>query len=398
MLKKIIKSYDYSLIAVIFVLSLFGLVMIYSASMIMAPARFELPSDYFYQKQKVHLILALIAFLVTALIPYKVYQFKQVLVFIFFGSIAVLGALFVFGHVAGNAQSWYKLGSRSLQPAEFIKLGVIIYLSAVYAKKQHYINNFNVGVIPPLLYLVVVCGLIVLQPDIGSAAIIFLIALTIILSSGMNGKTIAKLFGVMFIILLFASPFFLLKKDSIFTEERMGRIYSFLDPFAYEEKEGYQLVNSFLAIGSGGLKGVGLGESVQKYGYLPEPHTDFIMAIISEELGAAGVLFVLFCLSFIVLKGLRVAAICKDPFGSLLAIGISSMIGIQSFINLGGMTGIIPLTGVTLPFVSYGGSSLLLLGLAAGMLVNVSMFTNYDKNYRSQIKQIRQDSMAKGLR
>lgn len=382
MLKKIIRSYDISLIVTTIALSVFGLIMIYSASMIVGPAKFEVASNYFYIKQLKHLILAGIMFTFFAIVPYKLYQHKYVLMGIVFSSIFVLLILDVFGHTANNAQSWLMIAGKSIQPSEFIKLGVIIYLSAIYAKKQKYIDNFNAGVLPPLFFLVIVCALIFFQPDFGTALIISLIAATIILSSGMSLKSLMKLGGILLIAVLLVVPFIFFMKDQIFTENRMGRLYSFMEPFKYEENEGYQLVNSYIAIGSGGVSGSGLGNSIQKYGYLPEPHTDFIMAVISEELGAKGVLFVLGCLSFIILRGFRIAVKCRDPFGSLLAIGISSMIGIQSFINLGGVTGLIPITGVTLPFVSYGGSSILILAISMGVLVNVSMFTNYENKYK----------------
>ena len=147
-------------------------------------------------------------------------------------------------------------------------------------------------------------------------------------------------------------------------------------PFETEEGSGFQLVNSLIAIGQGGLTGVGLGDSVQKYGYLPESHTDFIMAIIAEELGIFGVGFVLLSLAFIVLRGFKLSTKCKDPFGSLLLIGISSMIGIQVFINVGGVTGLIPITGITLPFISFGGTSLLLLMGSMGIYQNIVMRMN----------------------
>ena len=174
----------------------------------------------------------------------------------------------------------------------------------------------------------------------------------------------------------------LILNDFIFSDVRKGRFLAFQDPFKYEEGIGWHLANSYIAIGSGGLKGLGLGQSIQKLGYLPESHTDFIMAVIAEELGIFGVGFVLLCLGYLVLKGILVGVRCKDPFGSLMAIGISAMIGIQSFINIGGISGVIPLTGVPLPFVSYGGSSLLQLSIAMGILVNISMFVNYEETYK----------------
>lgn len=384
MLKKIIKSYDYTLIIAIVLLACFGLVMVYSASMVTAMQRYGYDSDFFFQKQKIHLILAAFVFVLTALFPYKAMKSTKLLFPMVIFSLIGLAALFVFGHVAGNAQSWFKVGTSSLQPSEFVKLCVIIYMSAVYAKKQSYINEFNKGVVPPLAYLFLVCLFVAIQPDFGTAGIIFLIAVTIIVSSGMNMKNILRLIAMGAITAL---PFVLIFAGKIFSKTRMGRFLAYSDPFSVEQGVGYHIANSYYAIGSGGINGLGLGKSIQKLGYLPEPHTDFIMAVIAEELGVWGVGFVVVLLSYIVLRGLYVSMKCKDPFGSLLAIGISGMIGIQSFINLGGVSGLIPLTGVPLPFVSYGGSSLIQLAIASGILVNVSMFVNYEKNYKNQKEQ-----------
>lgn len=383
MFKKIMKSYDYSLIVVMTLLILFGLIMIYSASMVSSVQYYGFDeSDYYYKKQIKNILAAAFAFLITAIFPYKALLSNKVLVPMVFVSLAGLFGLFVLGHVAGNAQSWYAIGSSSLQPSEFVKLAVIIYLSAVYAKKQSYINEFNKGVAPPLVYLFLVCGLIVIQPDFGTAAIIFMIAATVILCSGMSFKNIMKLCGIGAIIV---APLILFLHDKLFTEKQMNRIFVFLDsPFADETDSGYHMSNSLIAIGGGGLKGLGLGQGIQKLGYLTDGHTDFIMAVIAEELGIFGVAFVIICLSYIVLRGIYIGLKCKDPFGSLLAIGISSMIGIQAFINIGGVSGIIPLTGVPLPFVSYGGSSLVQLALGMGILLNVSMFVKYERIYKNQ--------------
>ncbi|MDQ0215198.1 cell division protein FtsW [Oikeobacillus pervagus] len=384
MFKKILRSYDYSLILTFFVLCFFGLMMIYSASSVMAVQRYHWESDFFYNKQKIHLVIATIVFLCGAIFPYKIYKNSKFLMTITATTLGFLLLLFAFGHVSNNAQSWFRFGAMSIQPSEFAKLVIIIYMSAIYAKKQKKINSFDSGVIPPVIFLIVTCAVIIVQPDFGTALIIFLIGCTIIISSGMRFKSIWKLvvLGLGTVILL--SPLFYFKKDSIFTDVKMGRIYGFLDPFKHASEDGYHLVNSYLAIGSGGVKGLGLGQSTQKLGYLPEPHTDFIMSVIAEELGVLGVALVIGGLAFIVLRGIRVAMKCEDPFGSMLATGISSMIGIQSFINLGGVSGIIPITGVTLPFISYGGSSLILLSLSMGILVNVAMFSKFEKEYKKK--------------
>ncbi|MBO1510562.1 FtsW/RodA/SpoVE family cell cycle protein [Metabacillus bambusae] len=387
MVKKILKSYDYSLILAVVLLCAFGLVMVYSSSMITAVARYEVEADYFFQRQKLALIAGSLAFIVMMIFPYRAFLTSGMLKLIVFGSIGLLGSLFFIGHVAGNAQSWIKLGGMNLQPGEFVKLSVIIYLAAVYDKKQSYIDEFGRGVLPPLIFTGIICFFVIIQPDFGTAFIIGMIAICMILCSGMAIKSIGKLISLVFLFGILLSPVIMFKADQIFSEERLSRFTGFADPFANEGGAGYQLVNSFYAIGSGGLTGLGLGQSVQKYGYLPESHTDFIMAVIAEELGIFGVMFVLILLSFIVLKGFSVARKCQDPFGTLLAVGISSMIAIQAMINLGGLTGLIPITGVPLPFISYGGSSILLLLISMGLLVNVSMFTTYRETYQKPIIQ-----------
>ena len=383
MLKKILKSYDYSLIIAIILLSLFGLVMVYSASMASSVQRYHVPSDYFYQKQKLYLIVSGCVFVFIAIFPYKIMRSTKFLMPMVGLSLLGLLGLFKFGQVRGNALSWYDFGFISIQPAEFVKISLIIYLSAVYAKKQAYINKFNHGVLPPLAYLVIVLGLIAIQPDFGTALIIGLIAGTIIITSGMNFKNITKL---LLLVMILITPVILVMQDEIFSEKRLERFEVLSDPFKDELNSGFHLANSYIAIGSGGVNGLGLGKSIQKLGYLPESHTDFIMAVIAEELGIWGVSFVIITLGYIVLRGIYLGLRCKDPFGSLLAIGISSMIGIQSFINLAGVSGVIPLTGVPLPFVSYGGSSLLQLAIATGILVNVSMFVKYENKYKQTHK------------
>lgn len=377
-MKRIIRAYDYPTFIAVVLLCLFGLVMVYSSSMITAVARYGYEMDFFYQKQKTALILAFIVMIVLMIVPYKLYQNKKFLMFMMFSITGFLFIVEIFGHTAGGAQSWIRLGSSSIQPAEFAKLAMIIYLSAIYGKRQDRINNIDKAVIPPIGFLAFICLLIGIQPDYGTAAIVLLISSSIIISSGMSFKSISKLLVIFLgIFLVFALAFLVTGNFSkLLSGEQLSRFTGFLHPFETEEGSGYQLVNSLIAIGQGGLTGVGLGDSVQKYGYLPESHTDFIMAIIAEELGFFGVGFVLLTLAFIVLRGFKLSAKCKDPFGSLLLIGISSMIGIQVFINVGGVVGLIPITGITLPFISFGGTSLLLLMGSMGIYQNVVMRMN----------------------
>ncbi|TFE03725.1 FtsW/RodA/SpoVE family cell cycle protein [Jeotgalibacillus sp. R-1-5s-1] len=390
MLKRMFRSYDYSLMAVYILLAVFGVVMVYSAGMVHAVEVLDLPPDHFYQNQLRHLFIGLIGFIVMALIPYKLYKEKGMLMLI----TGLMFGLLVLVHIIGTeinfAQSWIVIGGFRLQPSEFAKLGMIVYLAAVYAKKQSYIDEFNKGVMPPILILVVACFLVATEPDFGTAAIIFAIGLSVIIASGMKVKSMLKLGGLAAgfvtviggVLLLFNRDLF----QTIFSEERLGRIAAYQDPFAHISDNGWQLVGSYYAIGNGGIWGTGLGQSVQKLGFLPEPHTDFIMAIIAEELGILGVGFVLIGLMYIVLRGIVTGMKSRDRFGRMLAVGISSMIGIQAFINLGGMSGLIPITGVPLPFISYGGSSLILLSLSMGLLLNVSMFVKYEEKYFTKNK------------
>ncbi|WAA11091.1 FtsW/RodA/SpoVE family cell cycle protein [Fervidibacillus albus] len=396
MMKKVIKSFDYDLAVIYILLTIFGVIMVYSASMVTSIQVYGFDdSSFFFDKQVMNLIISYVAFLLAAFFPYKILKYNKIVVPMVFGSIIVLIAVQIIGNNVNNATSWIQMGTRSLQPSEFVKLIMIVYLASVYEKKQSYLNVFYKGVMPPIVILGFISILTAMQPDFGTAFIIFSTGLIIIFCTGLNWKNIFRLTALGVSFLLIFSPLLYFKRDAIFTENRLSRIYSYIDPFQYELEGGLQLVNSYLAIGSGGWQGLGLGKSIQKLGYLPEAHTDFIMAIIAEELGIFGVGFVIFSLGYIVLKGIRIGMKSKDPFGSLLAFGISGMIGIQTFINLGGVSGLIPITGVTLPFVSYGGSSLLSLSLSAGILMNVGMFANYEKKYAKKDKSVKARTPSK---
>ncbi|WP_279620721.1 FtsW/RodA/SpoVE family cell cycle protein [Priestia megaterium] len=385
MFKKILKCYDYKFIAALIVLSLIGLIMVYSASMVTAISRYGVSGDYFYKKQKLALIAGFILFTLAAIVPYKIYQEKAVLKFLLGIAISLLILVLAFGHTAGNAQSWFKIGPIAIQPLEITKLTLIIYLAAVFANKQEYINDLKRAILPPMVVVLFICFLIILQPDYGGALLILGTVAAIVLCSGISKKSILKisLLGLIGTLVMLAVLLVTGNMDLLFSPGRLARFTGFLHPFENQQGDGYQLVNSYVAIGNGGILGMGLGQGIQKTGYLPESHTDFIMAIIAEELGFWGVLLVLGLLFFIIFKGLKTAIKCRDPFGALLAIGISVMIAVQVFVNLGAVTGLLPITGVTFPFISFGGSSLTLLMLAAGILTNVSMFNTYTQTFKS---------------
>ena len=358
-----LKTYDFSLLFAPIALVAFGTVMIYSASMVYGPIRFDVASNHFLIKQLQWFGIGLFLMIIVSIIPYRHWQRLSKLAVLLM--ILLLGGLFFFGSEVNNAVSWYNLGFMNFQPAEFVKVGLIIYLSSVFAKKQRYITHFSKAVVPPLILTSVILGLIIRQPDIGSAAVIGLIASLIIMSSGIRGKHILFLVGVTTAILVVGG-------SQMVTDERLERFSGAYQPFESPDSDGYHLIQSYVAIGTGGLSGEGIGQGVQKLGYLPEPHTDFIMAVIAEELGFIGVAITVGLLGLIVLRGLYISSKCRDAFGALLAIGISSMVAIQTMINLGAMSGLLPITGVTLPFVSYGGSSLIILMFAIGILNNIA--------------------------
>lgn len=307
-------------------------------------------------------------------------------------SVVVMLSLLLLVHFIGygenvGARSWIaiKLGSftlGSIQPSEVAKLIIIIYFASFFAKKNKSatLDSLNKSIGPPITILVLVIGSVMLETDIGTSFIIIAIALSVMAASGIKAKTFMKLSGLIATFLLVLTPFMYFFWDTIMTPSRQGRFLAFLNPFDYLQGSGYQIANGYIAIGSGGVKGAGLGNSVQKMGYLPEPHTDVIMAVISEELGILGAIIVLGGLGFIVLRALTIALKAKDPQARMLAAGVGSMIAIQTFVNIGGLTGLIPLTGVPLPLISYGGTSVILMSIAIGILMNVSMFVKLENN------------------
>lgn len=350
--------------------------MIYSASMVSTVVD-GLDSTYYLIRQLQWFVLGLIGFVFSCLYPYKKYQNMTVIIVI--GSILLLIAVLLFGDTANKATRSISIFGMNLQPSEFIKLTLIIYLASIYSKKQQYIGNFVQGVMPPIFIMFIMLVLIIAQPDIGTAAIILLIGATIILSSGIRWKHIVMLSVFILVAMAIAIP-------RMITETRIARVTGAYDPFQNPDSTGYHLIQSYIAIGGGGIKGEGLGQSVQKLGYLWGAHTDFIMAVIAEELGIFGVIVTIGLFAIITLRGLYIAKKCTDSFGSLLAIGISCMVAIQAVINLGAISGLLPITGVPLPFLSYGGSSLLVLMISMGILNNIAKSVKLEEEKPKEIQ------------
>lgn len=379
-MKKYFKEFDYPLFITYFLLSVFGLVMIYSAGMMSAVNRNQGEPELFYKKQLLNVSIGLVFFAVGVTIPYKKYAKKRAMQLLIGSTAVLLLAVHFIGVSPGNsgAQSWLDLWKVRFQPSEYAKLTTIICLSVFLANLDKRGTIDSIKSYKPFIFLfAALIFSLYLEPDMGAILLFGTIVLIIILSSNISMKTISK--G-----LILLTPFIIIGvivaiSKGLLTEKRLGRLSAFTNPFEDAENFGLQIINGYYAIGLGGVQGAGLGQSVMKLGYIPEPHTDFIMAIISEELGAVGVLIVLGGLGFIVLRAFVIGIRSRDPLARLMAIGIGSWIGVQTFVNIGGLSGLIPLTGVTLPFISYGGTSLVFLSFAMGLLINISMFVKKER-------------------
>ncbi|WP_077622107.1 stage V sporulation protein E [Sediminibacillus massiliensis] len=355
---------DLMLAIVIFTLLLVGVIMVYSASAIWADYKFG-DSFFFVKRQLLFAIAGIVSMFFIVNIPYLTWQkyAKPILLICFILLLAVL--IPGVGMVRGGARSWIGVGAFSIQPSEFMKLGLIIYLASFLTAGQKYITSFKKGFFPSILLVFVAFGLIMLQPDLGTGVVLVLTCMVMIFVSGAKISHFVGL-GVLgiagFLGLIVSAPY------------RINRITAFLNPWEDPLGNGFQIIQSLYAIGPGGLMGLGLGQSLQKFFYLPEPHNDFIFAILAEELGFIGGTFVILLFLLLLWRGVRVSLAAPDTFGSLLGLGIVGMISIQIMINISVVTGLIPVTGITLPFLSYGGSSLTLTLCSVGILLNISRY------------------------
>lgn len=352
------------LISILLILFI-GLMMVYSASAVLAFHEFG-DKFYFLKRQSIFAGLGLLSMFFMMNMNYSVWKkWAPILVIICFG-LLLLVLIPGVGVVRGGARSWLGIGSFGIQPSEFMKLGMILFLAKWLSAEQQKITQFTKGLLPPLGLVFLAFGLIMLQPDLGTGAVMVGASMILIYTAGasmrhLGGLALVGMIG--FVGLIIAAPY------------RLKRITSFLDPWADPLDGGYQIIQSLFAIGPGGLVGLGLGMSRQKFSYLPEPQTDFIFSILAEELGFIGGFTLILLFLVIVWRGIRTAIAAPDTFGSLLAIGITSIIGVQVLINIGVVIGMMPVTGITLPLVSYGGSSLTLLLTGLGILLNISRYS-----------------------
>lgn len=356
---------DMMIIVATLLLLAIGVIMVYSASAVRAFHDFG-DSMFYLKRQSIFAILGIIAMFIAMKTDYWVWKkFAHPIIIVSF-ILLVIVLIPGIGVVRGGARSWLGISSLGIQPSEFAKLALIIYLAKLLSDKSRaQLAYFFKGLLPPLLLIGAAFGLIMLQPDLGTGAVLVGASLFVIFTAGARISHLVGLamIGVVGLVgLIAAAPY------------RLQRITAFLDPWQDPLGAGYQSIQSLYAIGPGGLAGLGLGMSRQKYSYLPEPQTDFIFSILAEELGFIGGATVLMLFLILIWKGMRTAITAPDTFGSLLATGIIGIIAVQVIINIGVVIGLLPVTGITLPLISAGGSSLTLLLTAIGILLNISRY------------------------
>lgn len=358
------KYFDILLFISIIIISIFGLVMITSASYIWAEYKFNDPFK-FTKNQGLFFIIGVILMLFISKVDYKIYYKKCNVLLMVCIVLLILVLIPGIGTVRNGSRSWFGIGSFGIQPSEFTKLALIIFTAKYLQKNEKNLKNIKNGVLPILGLTIGIFGLIMLQPDFGTGTIIVMSIVGLLFVGGVKFGFFVKiaLIGLVGIVgLILMAPY------------RLARILSFLDPWKDPLGSGFQIIQSLYAIGPGGLFGFGFGNSRQKHFYLPEPQTDFIFSIISEEFGFLGVIIVTTLFLIIIIRGFKIAHNCNDLFGKYLAFGITFQLSFQAVLNLMVVVGLIPVTGVTLPFLSYGGSSLLITLCSMGVLLNISKF------------------------
>lgn len=359
---------DFLLLILTLLLVGFGLVMVFSASSSMAVSKPDFNNDALYFVKRQLMFVGLGTFVMLVMMNIHFQKYKKLFMLFFIGTLVLLFLVPIFGDTKNGATSWIF----GIQPTEFAKLAIIMYLAAIIAKKDEKFRDFKKGLLPVMIVVGFFAFLIMLQPDFGSCAILVMCASAIVVAGGSNLKHILLSSGVLLGLAALGTSLYLLMNPGTDFGYRGARFTAFLDPLADQQGTGYHLTRSLEAFGHGGLFGTGLGNSVQKLFYLPYAYNDFIFAVIGEELGFVGTtIFILFYIVFL-WRALIVSLRCPDIYGTLVGIGLVSLIAIQALINMGGVSGAIPITGVTLPFISYGGSSMLTLLTGMGILLSIS--------------------------
>jgi len=343
-----------------------GVVMVYSASAIVAADRFH-DAYFFLKKQVFWALLGALGLWAALRLDYRRLEGWVLPALLLAGLLLVLVLIPPIGQTINGTRRWIRLGPVSFQPAELAKLALVIYLAAFFARKRDAIGDFRRGVLPPLAVAGVLAALVFVQPDLGNCLTLVALTFALLFLTGGRVRHLA-------VVLAPAVP--LLALAIWMAPYRLRRITAFVDPWSDPRGSGFQIIQSWLAFGNGGLFGQGVGASKQKLFYLPEAHTDFIFAIIGEELGFLGAVTIVLLFVVFAWRGLRIGLRAPDPFGAHLALGITVLIATQTLVNLGVVTGLLPTKGLPLPFISFGGSALLVTMLSTGVLLNISQHAN----------------------
>ncbi|MCK5259868.1 MAG: putative lipid II flippase FtsW [Candidatus Omnitrophica bacterium] len=351
-----------SIAVIVTLLISLGITMIYSSSGIYALQELG-DKTYFLSRHLLFLLIGLMAVLCVMAFDYRDLRAAAKPLLLIVIALLVLVLIPGIGRKISGARRWFSIGPFHFQPSEFAKLAVLVYVADFLARKQNKIKNFLEGFLPLIIILCLLCLLIVKQPDLGNSLLIAVIILIMMFTAG------ARILHIGILALLTMPVLFFLV---VSVPYRLKRIIAFLNPWEDAAGIGFQLSQSQIALGSGGVFGVGLGKSVQKLFYLPAAHTDFILSIIGEELGLLGTLAVVVLFAALIWQGARIAKRTVDPFGYYLAFGIVVMIGLQAVVNIGVSIGAFPTKGLPLPFISYGGSSLIFNMIAVALLLNIS--------------------------
>jgi cell division protein FtsW len=352
---------DRVLFLVTLMLVAFGVAMVFSSSVVVAKEKFG-DANYFALKQLVAATLGLAVMFVVMKIDYRVYR-NPAVVFSLLAVVVSLLVLVFFMPVQANTHRWIPMPGFSIQPSELGKLALIFFLAFFLEKRESRVNDVMYTLLPVGIITTLMAGLIVMQPDLGTALSLLILTAVLLFLAGLDLRWYA-------VSIILAVPAFYLLVYRV--KYRHDRILAFLDPEADQLGKGFQIIQSKLAVGGGGVLGLGFMEGKQKLFYLPEAHTDFIFAVIGEEIGLIGTFFVLALFMVFLWRGLRTATRCPDRYGFFLAIGITVMVAVQALINMSVVLGLMPTKGIPLPFLSYGGSSFVVMLAAVGILLNIS--------------------------
>ncbi len=363
------KPFDFWIFAAVILLLSLGTIMVFSSSYYFSVK--EVGNSFFLLvPQLQYMALSIVVLVVTMNFDYK--KWGKISPVLLMGSIGLLILVLIpgVGVVRNGAQRWLGVGNKTIQPSELAKLALIMFLAFSLSKRKDVLKSFTRGLLPYLALIGLISGLVIIEPHLSGTIIIVLTAFIVLFCAGAKISHFVAM-AVPVVVAAVAAV--------LVAPYRFDRVKAWLDPFAYARDEGWQTVQSLLAIGSGGIFGRGLGQSMQKYLYIPEPYNDYIFAVLAEELGLIGSLVVMLLFLVFIWRGIKVAMNAPDTFGSLMATGITSLIGLQFLFNVAVVTNSIPSTGISLPFFSYGGTSLLFLMFGVGILLNISRYSNYER-------------------